>query len=238
MHRLMVTSSAYRQSSATREDAARLDPLNRLLWRFRPQRLEAEAIRDSALVVSGLLNPGIGGPSVAPPLPAGMPAPAGGWEVSRNPADYQRRSIYISVRRTATYPLLSAFDVPESHESCSRRAQTTTAPQALTMLNAEPWLEWAQAFAGRVVQRAGEDPDKQVQEAFRLAYSRQPDAWERDRILTFVNRQRERVAERQGKGETLALPTGLPSTLNPVNAAVLVDFCSTLLNSNEFVYRF
>lgn len=238
MHRLMVTSSAYRQSSAAREDGARLDPLNRLLWRFRPQRLEAEAIRDSALVVSGLLNASIGGPSVAPPLPAGMPPPAGGWDVSTNPADYQRRSIYISVRRTATYPLLSAFDVPESHESCSRRSQTTTAPQALTMLNAEPWLEWAQAFAGRVLQRAGGDPPKEVQEAFRLAYSRQPDAWEKDRMLTFFNRQREMVAERQAKGEPLALPTGGAGTLDPVNAAVLVDFCSTLLNSNEFVYRF
>ncbi len=191
MHRLMVTSNAYRQSSTYREEASQADSLNRLLWRFRPQRLEAEAIRDSALSVSGLLNPAIGGPSVAPSLPLGMPPPAGGWTVSKNPDDQHRRSIYISVRRTATYPMLSAFDMPESLESCSRRTQTTTAPQALTMLNSHESLEWAQAFAGRVLERAGADPSRQAVEAFRLAYSRTPDSWEKDRILTFFSRQRE-----------------------------------------------
>jgi hypothetical protein len=238
MHRLMVTSSTYRQSSVEREDAARLDPLNRLLWRFRPQRLEAESIRDSALLVSGLLRPSIGGPSVFPALPAGMPRPAGGWEVSSNPADHHRRSIYISVRRTATYPLLSAFDMPETLESCSRRTQTTTAPQALTLLNAEASLEWAQAFAGRVLQRAGTDRSAQLTEAFRLAYSRQPDAWEKDRILTFLGKQRDRISDRQTKGQPLALPTNGAAGLEPADAAALVDLCLSLLNSNEFVYRF
>jgi len=238
MHRLMVTSNTYRQSSAEREDAARLDPLNRLLWRFRPQRLEAESIRDSALLVSGLLNPAVGGPSVFPSLPAGMPPPPGGWSVSRDPADQHRRSVYISVRRTATYPLLSAFDMPESLESCSRRTQTTTAPQALTLLNAEPSLEWAQAFAGRVSQKAGADRSAQVVEAVRLAFSRQPDSWEKDRMLTFLSQQRNRIAERQTKGEPLALPTAGAAGLDPVDGAALVDLCLTLLNSNEFVYRF
>jgi Protein of unknown function (DUF1553)/Protein of unknown function (DUF1549) len=237
MHRLMVTSSAYRQSSAG-EDGNEKDPLNRLVWRFRPQRLEAEAIRDSALFVSGLLNPAIGGPSVTPPLPPGMPAPAGGWNVPRNTADNHRRSLYISVRRTASYPMLGAFDMPDTHESCARRTQTVTAPQALTLLNAEQSLEWSQAFAGRIIERAGGDVARQIEEAFRLAYSRRPDPWEKDRIMTFLNRQRDKVAERQSKGETLALPTPNVSNMNPVNAAVLVDLCSTLLNSNEFVYRF
>ena len=238
MHRLMVNSSAYRQSSVHRADAAEVDPMNRLLWRFRPQRLEGEAIRDSALIVSGLLNPTIGGPSVSPPLPKGMPPPAGGWEVSANPADNHRRSIYISVRRTASYPMLSAFDSPESHESCSRRNQTVSAPQALTMINAEESLEWAQAFAGRVIERAGENLVLQIAEAYRLAYSRPPDPWEKDRMMTFLSRQRELLADRQASGEKLALPTPGPAGLNPVDAAVLVDLCATLINSNEFVYRF
>ena len=236
MHRLMVTSAAYRQSSDEREGAAKLDPLNRLLWRFRPQRLEAESIRDSALLVSGLLNPAIGGPGVMPALPAGMPKPAGGWEGGFDPESQHRRSIYISVRRTATYPMLSAFDMPDSLESCSRRTQTTTAPQALTLLNSEPSLEWAQAFAGRVSEQAGKDRSAQVATAFRLAYSRQPDGWEKDRILTFMSRQREQILERQARGEALALPT--KGNLDPVDGAVLVDLCLTLLNSNEFVYRF
>ena len=238
LHRLMVTSSAYRQSSLDREDGRKKDPLNRLLWRFRPQRLEAESIRDSALFVSGLLNPAIGGPSVTPPLPPGMPAPAGGWDASRDLADNHRRSIYISVRRTASYPMLGAFDMPDTHESCARRTQTVTAPQALTLLNAEQSLEWSQAFAGRVIERAGGRLAKQIEEAYRLAYSRQPDPWEKDRIMTFLSRQRDKVAERQSKGETLALPTPNAGSVNPVDAAALVDLCSTLLNSNEFVYRF
>ncbi|MEO7648823.1 MAG: DUF1553 domain-containing protein, partial [Bryobacteraceae bacterium] len=238
MHRLMVTSSAYRQSSAHREDAARLEPLNRLLWRFRPQRLEAETIRDSALLVSGLLNAKIGGPSVSPPLPPGMPPPAGGWVVSKNPTDYRRRSLYISVRRTASYPLLGAFDMPDTQESCSRRSQTVTAPQALTLLNAADSLEWSQALAGRVLERAGDDTQAQVAEAFRLAYSRPADPWEKDRIMTFLNLQRKLLADRQAKGEKIAFPTPTAANRSSVDAAALVDLCLALINSNEFVYRF
>jgi hypothetical protein len=238
MHRLMVTSNAYRQSSLHREAASEADPLNRLLWRFRPQRLEAEAIRDSALLVSGLLNPAVGGASVAPPLPHGMPPPAGGWAVSPDKSDHNRRSIYISVRRTASYPMLGSFDMPESSESCARRSSTVTAPQALTLLNAKESLEWAQSLAGRVRERAGEDVDKQIVEAFRLAYTRTPDSWEKDRILTFVNKQRAVVMERQAKGETLAAPIPRAAGLDPIDSAVLVDLCAALINSNEFVYRF
>jgi len=238
MHRLMVTSNAYRQSSMDRAEAAKADPLNRLLWRFRPQRLEAESIRDSALLVSGLLNPAIGGESVAPPLPFGMPPPAGGWAVSKDPGDQHRRSIYISVRRTAAYPMLSAFDMPESLESCSRRAQTITAPQALTLLNSQESIEWAQALAGRVLERAGADPARQAAEAFRLAYSRTPDGWEKDRILTFFSTQRKLLEERAAKGEALAAPSRMVNGVTAIDAAALVDLCVALLNSNEFVYRF
>ncbi|MEX2263857.1 MAG: DUF1549 and DUF1553 domain-containing protein [Bryobacteraceae bacterium] len=238
MHRLMVTSNAYRQSSSYRENASRLDSMNRLLWRFPPHRLEAEAIRDSALLVSGLLNPAVGGASVYPELPLGMPPPAGGWTVSRNPADQHRRSLYISVRRTASYPLMSAFDMPDTHESCARRTQTTTAPQALALLNDNQSIEWAQALAGRAIQRAGGDPAAQATEAFRLAYSRPPDAWEKDRVLTFLSRQRTLIAERQARGEPLAHPTPDGGKLDARAAAALVDLCLALLNSNEFVYRF
>jgi hypothetical protein len=238
MHRLMVTSDTYRQSSAYREEANKADPLNRLLWRFRPQRLEAEVIRDSALLVSGLLNPALGGESVAPALPLGMPAPAGGWKVSKDPRDQHRRSIYISVRRTAVYPMMSVFDMPETLESCSRRSQTITAPQALTMLNSAESMEWAQALAGRVLDRAGADPVKQVSELYRLAFSRQPDGWEKDRILTFLSRQKQLVSERSAKGETLAMPTPITAGVTSIDGAALVDACLALINSNEFVYRF
>ena len=149
MHRLIMNSHAYQQSSAPRPEAARVDSENRLLWRFPPQRLEAEVLRDSVLSVAGTLNPKVGGESVMPPLPAGMPKPRGGWATSADPADHNRRSVYIFMRRNRPYPMLDVFDFPDSHESCARRNQTMTAPQALTLLNSEQTARWAEAFASK-----------------------------------------------------------------------------------------
>jgi hypothetical protein len=154
MHRLMVTSNTYRQSSGYREKTAKVDLENRLLWHFPRQRLEAEVIRDSGLAVAGLLNTKIGGPSVFPELPPGMET-RGGWKVSEDPAERNRRSVYIFVRRNTRYPMLESLDMPDTHESCGRRNLTTTAPQALTLLNSKLTLEWAQAFAARVIHPAG-----------------------------------------------------------------------------------
>ncbi len=236
MHRLIMTSNTYQQASAYRSDAAHVDPQNRLFWRYPRQRLEAEVIRDSALAVAGLLNMKAGGPSVFPELPSGMEG-GGRWKVSEDPAERNRRSIYIFVRRNTRYPLLDVFDMPDTHESCARRNVTTIAPQALTMLNSKLTLEWAQAFAGRVLGSAGEDPKAQVETAYRLAYSRRPSASEEAIALAFFQRQRAIIAERASAGEKLAEPPSLPEKADPVEAAALVDFCHMLMNSNEFVYR-
>ncbi len=237
MHRLIVTSSTYRQSSGYRQVAAEADPNNRLLWSFPRHRLEGEAIRDASLAVSGLLNTKVGGPSVFPDLPAGMLAPRGGWKLSADTAERNRRSVYIFVRRNARYPMLEALDMPDTHETCARRSVTTTAPQALNMLNDRVVLDWARAFAGRVLKAAGDDTAAQAEQAYRLAYSRPPDASERDTIATFFHKHREIIRERAAGGGKLALPDGMPSGIDPVHAAALVDFCHALLNSNEFVYR-
>jgi uncharacterized protein DUF1553/uncharacterized protein DUF1549 len=231
MHRLIVTSAVYRQASDFREEAAKTDPSNRLLWAFPRQRLESEVIRDSSLAVSGLLNLKTGGPSVFPDLPEGMASPRGGWKLS-SPEDRNRRSVYIFVKRNARYPMMEAFDMPDTHESCSRREVTTTAPQALTMLNDKVVLEWARSFAARAL--ADRDP---VDRAFRLAYSRPPDGWEKDTVQTFFYKQKAVVAERAAKGEKLALPPAVPEGVDPAYAAAFVDFCQMLINSNEFVYR-
>ena len=127
--------------------------------------------------------------------------------------------------------------MPDTHESCGRRHITTTAPQALTLLNSKLTLEWAQAFAGRVLGRAGPSLEAQIEEAYRLAYLRRPDAAEKRTALTFFQRHRALVAERASADEKLALPTSLPDAVDRVHAAVLVDFCHMLINSNEFVYR-
>ena len=229
MHRLIMTSAAYQQSSDYRADAAKIDPGNRLLWAFRRQRLESEVIRDSSLAVAGLLNLKAGGPSVYPELPEGMISPRGGWKVS-TPEDRNRRSVYIFVKRNSRYPMMEAFDMPDTHESCPRREITTTAPQALTMLNDRVALDWARAFAGRAL--ATPDP---VDNAFLLVYSRHPDGWEKDTAATFLEKQKH-VIDTRPSAEKRALPTSTPASMDPSAAAAFVDFCQMLLNSNEFVY--
>ena len=237
MHRLIMTSATYQQESARREGAAEADPLNRLLWRFPPQRLEGEVIRDSMLAVAGRLNGRVGGPSVFPALPAGAAEPRGGWDPPEQQYRQDRRSVYVFVRRNARYPMLESFDLPDTHESCARRATTTTAPQALALLNSEHTLGWAQGLAGRVLAEAGLDRNGQIRTAFRLAYSREPDAWEKDTVLTFLDTQESIVAERAAAGEALRLPPAMPASMSRAEGAAMVDFCHMLLNSNEFVYR-
>jgi hypothetical protein len=237
MHKLIVMSSAYRQSSQFNEASNAEDPRNKLLWRFPRERLEGEVIRDAALSVAGLLNGNIGGPSVFPALPSGAVKPRGGWSVNQDPAERNRRSIYIFVRRNARYPMLEAFDMPDTHESCGRRNLTITAPQAMAMLNNQVSLEWAQALAGRVLREAGTDPQRQIETAYRLAYSRKPNGIDKDLVQTFLAKQQSVIAERAAEGGKLALPADMPASYDPARAAALVDFCHMLLNSNEFVYR-
>ncbi|HCC57075.1 MAG TPA: hypothetical protein DEQ47_07380 [Solibacterales bacterium] len=234
MQKLMVMSNTYREASTFSAEAAKEDPRDQLLWRFPRERLEGESIRDAALMVSGLLNEKLGGPSVFPELPAGAEKPRGGWATSAA-EEQNRRSVYIFVRRNARYPMLEAFDMPDTHESCGRRNQTITAPQAMSLLNSKVSLEWAQAFAGRVLQQAGADPRAQIERAYRLAFGRRPDGFEKDSILTFLAKQKQVIAGRAG--EKLALPRFMPEGYDPAQAAALVDVCQMLLNSNEFVYR-
>jgi hypothetical protein len=236
MHKLMVMSKTYQQSSAMIEASAKEDPRDKLLWRFPRERLEGEVIRDAALSVSGLLNEEMGGPSVFPELPAGAGKPRGGWKLSDS-AERNRRSVYVFVRRNSRYPMLEAFDMPDTHESCGRRNKTITAPQAMSMLNGKVSLEWAQAFAGRLLTDAGTDKPAQIDEAFRLAFSRHPDGFEKDTVQTFFEKQSKLLAGRVSAGETLALPAAMPQGYDPIQGAALVDFCQMLLNSNEFVYR-
>jgi hypothetical protein len=159
----------------------------------------------------------------------------GGWKISEDPAERNRRSVYIFVRRNTRYPMLESLDMPDTHESCGRRNLTTTAPQALTLLNSKLSLEWAQAFAARVVLTAGSASRQQVEAAYQLAYSRKPDAAELQTALGFLERQRGIIAAREGAA--LALPTPAPEPMDRPAAAALVDLCHMLMNSNEFVYR-
>jgi hypothetical protein len=235
MHRLIMLSKVYQQSSALDPESARIDPDNKMLWRFRRQRLSGEEIRDAILAVSGRLNLQMGGPSVFPEIPQEMEV-RGGWDRNQNEEARNRRSIYVFVRRNSRYPMFQAFDMPDTHESCSRRSVTTTAPQALNLLNDNVVLSAAQSFAGRVLGQAGADLNAQVVTAYRLALSRKPDPEELRMAISFLEKQSALIKSRIDAKQPVALPRNLLKGFDQACAAALVDFCHVLFNSNEFVY--
>ena len=193
MQRLIVTSRTYRQSSEFAVPAARIDPENTLLWRFGRQRLEGESIRDAMLSASGLLNTRIGGPTVMAELPSEVTT-RGYWKSPVDPAELDRRSIYVFVKRNMRYPLFDAFDFPDTHEPCARRQATTTASQALLLLNDETALKLGRAFAARIAHDAGSDRERQVERAYLLAFGRAPRYDESRSAMVFMDRQTRRIA--------------------------------------------
>jgi mono/diheme cytochrome c family protein len=205
LHRLIVTSATYRQGSACRPRGRRLDAGNRLLWRRSPQRLEAEAVRDAMLAVSGGLTRTVGGPSYQDfrayffrgsqfyePLAEVGPA-------------FTRRTLYRTWARGGRNPFLDTFDCPDPSTTSPRRAVTTTPLQALALLNNAFVLDSAERFARRVQREAGEDGARQVARVYALAYGRAPTARERGLVTPFVKRHG------------------------------LAAFCRVVFNSNEFM---
>jgi Protein of unknown function (DUF1553)/Protein of unknown function (DUF1549) len=215
LHRIMVLSDAYQQGSAFNSAAAKLDPANNLFWRMNRRRLDGETLRDAILSAAGTLNLKAGGPSVYPELPAEIKASSGAWPVSSDSAERNRRSVYVCVKRNLRYPFFAEFDSPERSEACSRRFETTTAPQALMLLNEKLYVEKARQFAERVTREAGSDADAAIDRAYRIALSRLPTPPERTAARQFVEAQ---SAKAGGAAEALA------------------DFCHALFNLNEFVY--
>jgi len=184
MHRLMLTSNTYRQSTESPEyqKYAVVDPKNQLLWRMNWIRLEGEALRDSVLAVSGQLQTVDGGPGAFVNVPADV---AAGFEFFKwFPSDEKtqsRRTIYTFQRRSVMNPMIEVFDGANMSEVCSRRASTVVPTQAFTLMNGEFINREAKHFADRVVELAGTDRDKEVNEAFQLALDRSPSALERQK---------------------------------------------------------
>jgi hypothetical protein len=177
MHRLMLISATYRQSVQAGRQALALDPDNKLCGRMNLLRLEGEIIRDCMLAVSGRLNRVAGGPSVFPPIPKEAVKAARSWPVSSNPQDLLRRSVYIFAGRNLRFPFLEAFDLPDSNASCPKRERSTTAPQALVLLNASEVVEAAAKLAERITAAADNDEER-ITLAYRLALGRRPSAAE------------------------------------------------------------
>lgn len=213
LHKRILLSATYRQASDFRADAAGIDNDNKLLWRYPRRRLESEAIRDSMLAVSGLLDRTMGGPGVFPSVPEGTEIQEGRhWRKSTGAADEYRASVYIFARRLVRYPMLQSFDTPLAIESCGRRQETVTADQALELMNGEATANFARALAKRVANDARQSSESLAERAFRLTLGRAPSASELSRSQAFLSKQAE------------------------LGSAALEDLCLSLLSSSEFLY--
>lgn len=228
MHRLLVTSATYRQVSRLPENTSpevkaawlkslKSDRKNRLWSRMSRRRLEGEAVRDAMLLASGQLSERRGGPGIRPPLPDELVHTLlkNQWPVSKNPADYTRRSIYLFVRRNLRYPLFEAFDKPDTNFSCPRRNESTIAPQALMLLNSKLSLDAAKSLAVSIEEAIGDSPtdaNVKVELTYLRTLSRNPSSDELKLAAEFL------------KGRSGGHTSGL------------TDLCLVLFNLNEFLY--
>jgi hypothetical protein len=244
MHRLIVTSATYRQSSRASASLVQHDPENRLLARGPRFRLPAELVRDNALEISGLLSPVVGGPSVKPYQPAGL------WEelaggagegpyVQSKGADLYRRSLYVYRKRTVPHPVMATFDAP-SREVCQvKRARTNTPLQALELLNDVTYVEAARGLAQLMLTNGGVSPGDRLSYAFRRATARPPLTAELQVLLRGLERYRASFASHPELA-TQWLKHGEQAAANgldPIELAAYTATASVILNLDETITR-
>ncbi|MGV3719608.1 MAG: DUF1549 and DUF1553 domain-containing protein [Actinomycetota bacterium] len=236
LHRLIVTSATYRQSSAAPAERYAADPTNRLLGRGPRVRVEAEIVRDIALAASGLLNPRIGGPSIYPPAPEFLflpPASYGPkvWPVATGPDRY-RRGMYTFRFRSVPYPALEAFDAPNGDASCVRRTRSNTPLQALTTLNEPLFMECAQALALKTLREGGATDAERLTFAFRRCVSRKPTGQELAVLSELLIKQQTSPAP-----STLAADVRLPAGVTPGQLRAWTVVSRVLLNLDETITK-
>jgi len=246
MHRLMMTSSTYRQNSTVTPVLEKMDPENLLLSRMPLKRMEAEVLNDTLLLISGRLDE----------TPYGVPEPVlvrdDGLVTPIETEKGMRRSIYVAQRRTDTPTILENFDLPPMSPNCVERNVSTVAPQALHLMNNAMIHKLAEAFAGRVQKEAGADPENQIATAYWLALSRPPTDEEKKISLETLNRLRTEqakqwLAKAKAEQKAEALPAGPKADVSPklsaantepqeATSSALSKFCHTLMNSGAFLY--
>jgi hypothetical protein len=234
-HRLLMASTAYRQTSSRTSQLDQVDPDNQLLGRMSIRRLEAEVLRDSMLAASGLLN----SQQLGEPVPvtvdevgqvivgrdnrdtAGRPK---GARQSLGGSEF-RRSVYVQVRRSQPLSMLATFDAPALAPNCELRTRSTVAPQSLVLMNSEFVVAQSQALAERVIAEAGLDGAARVRLAWRLALCQEPSAEQLAAALEFVAAQEQEFAAEKGES-------------SPVSPSVraLTSLCQALISSNAFLY--
>ena len=238
MQRLIVTSSAYRQSSRVTPELEAKDPYNRLIARGPRMRVEAELVRDIALSASGLLDLEVGGPSVYPPAPDFLFQPPVSygpkiWVEEHGPERY-RRAVYTFRYRSVPYPMLQTFDAPVGESSCVRRAVSNTPLQALTTLNEPLFIEAARALAAKTLREGGANDRQRMVFAMRRCVARAPNADELSELLALLNREQQipdAQAHRMIGGQ--AAPAGATDT----QLAAWTAVSRVLLNLDETITK-
>ncbi|HEY2252838.1 MAG TPA: DUF1553 domain-containing protein, partial [Planctomycetaceae bacterium] len=232
----IMLSDAYRRDSRF-ADARNLqvDPDNRLLWRMNRRRLEAETLWDSIHAAAGTLNLQLGGRPVMPPLADDEIASLRDrwhWPVSADPADHNRRGMYIVVRRNFRFPMFEVFDSPVNAVSCPAREVTTVAPQALWLLNNAAMFRQAQELAARLVRESKDDSPAQIDRAFAITLSRPPTAKERQEAARLI----QTLTSAARPAAEPAKPQAAPAKSSGHSSEALAKFCLALFNLNEFAF--
>jgi cytochrome c553 len=245
LHRLIMTSRTYQQSSRRDTERDRIDPDNRLLSRMNVLRLEAETLRDSLLAVSGKLNPALGGKPVPVTFSEEGQIIIGvdtrdtagrqtGKHVGLNGEEY-RRSVYVQARRSMPLEMFAAFDAPAMTEAnCASRPITTVSPQSLLLMNNLYMREHAQDLALRVKHETGADLEKQVSRVFALCFGRQPSMADQLSAVEFVKAQTQHYKLTPAKLEKVSGPAEKADA--PADLLGLTALCHALISSNEFLY--
>ncbi|MDX1953350.1 MAG: PSD1 and planctomycete cytochrome C domain-containing protein [Verrucomicrobiota bacterium] len=246
MHRLIVHSATYQQSSKVTEELYARDPYNRLVARGPRFRVDGEIVRDIALKTSGLLSEKVGGRSVMPPAPQFLFGPPNSYApftwTEETGEDRYRRALYTFRRRSTPYPMLQTFDVPNGDFSCVKRTRSNTPLQALMTLNETLSMECAQALARVVLQHGGNNDEERIEYAFRRTLSRKASQEEKEELLKLLERQRERIQQGWVNPSELAtgkseVPKNLPPNATPTQLAAYTVISRVLLNLDETITK-
>ena len=236
LHRLIVTSATYRQSSGARPELVTIDPQNRLLARQMPLRFSSDQVRDAMLFSSGLLATRVGGPSVFPPQPeiVAKEGFSNVWTTSEGESRY-RRGLYTWIQRLSPFAQNVTFDAPPANASCTRRDRSNSPLQALTLLNDPVFFEAAQSMASNSLTQPDLTDAGRIEWAFRRAVSRIPTEAEIRILQEYLAEQRMIVSHDATAVERLAITA--PEGVEKTEMAVWTGLCSVILNLHEFIVR-
>lgn len=238
LHRLIVTSAAYRQASDFSKKNQKQDPRNLLLSRQNRYRLEAESIRDLFLASSGLLTRNIGGPSVYPPQPKGiyvLTQNKKSWPEEKGENRY-RRGMYTYFWRSSPYPMLPTFDAPNSNTTCTRRVRSNTPLQALTLANDQSLFELIQGFAVRILEEGPDYDEGRLRQAFQICLSRAPTDHELEVLVRYLSEQRTYFEKSPQEAAEVASKK-LPEKVAVEEVASWTAVARVLMNLDEFITR-